>query len=135
MGFVDPFAKVADLLKDVLPVGDSVNQETVRNYLHVTAERIEQELGDERQPNLFEGSEEDWEQQPLPDGPPIERAVIIPDDGIVRGDAVGRDELLVRQRLHCLQGGVRLVRPSGARVEDCQARRWPRQAIGARGAG
>jgi hypothetical protein len=28
----------------------------------VTAERIEQELGDE-------GSEEDWEQQPLPDGP------------------------------------------------------------------
>jgi hypothetical protein len=64
-----PFAKVADLLKDVLPVGDSVNQETVRNHLHVTAERIEQELGDERQPNLFEGSEEDWEQQPLPDGP------------------------------------------------------------------
>ena len=64
-----PFAKVADLLKDVLPVGDSVNQETVRNHLHVTAERIEQELGDERQPNLFEGSEEDWEKQPLPDGP------------------------------------------------------------------
>ena len=64
-----PFAKVADLLKDVLPVDDSLNQETVRNHLHVTAERIEQELGDERQPNLFEGSEEDWEQQPLPDGP------------------------------------------------------------------
>jgi hypothetical protein len=64
-----PFAKVADLLKDVLPVGDSVNQETVRNHLHVRAERIEQELGDERQPNLFEGSEEDWEKQPLPDGP------------------------------------------------------------------
>ncbi len=64
-----PFAKVADLLKDVLPMDDSVNQETVRNHLHVTAERIEQELGDERQPNLFEGSEEDWEQQPLPDGP------------------------------------------------------------------
>jgi hypothetical protein len=64
-----PFAKVADLLKDVLPVGDSVNQETVRNHLYETAERIEQELGDERQPNLFEGSEEDWEKQPLPDGP------------------------------------------------------------------
>jgi hypothetical protein len=60
---------VADLLKDVLPVGDSVNQESVRIHLHVTAERIEQELGDERQQNLFEGSEEDWEQQPLPNGP------------------------------------------------------------------
>ena len=58
-----PFARVADLLKEVLPVGDSVNQETVRAHLYATAERIEQELGDERQLNLFEGSEEDWEQQ------------------------------------------------------------------------
>ena len=64
-----PFARVADLLKDVLPVGDSVNQETVRTHLYATAERIEQDLGDERQLNLFEGSDEDWEQQPLPDGP------------------------------------------------------------------
>lgn len=64
-----PFARVADLLKEVLPVGDSANQETVRKHLQGTAERIEQELGEERQLNLFEGSEEDWEQQPLPDGP------------------------------------------------------------------
>jgi hypothetical protein len=64
-----PFARVADLLKEVLPVEDSVNQETVRTHLYATAERIEQELGEERQLNLFEGTEEDWEQQPLPDGP------------------------------------------------------------------
>jgi hypothetical protein len=64
-----PFAKVADLLKEVLPVADSTNQETIRNHLHATAERIEGELGDERQMNLFEGSEEEWEQLPLPDGP------------------------------------------------------------------
>lgn len=64
-----PFARVADLLKDVLPVGDSLNQETVRNHLQATAARIEQELGEERQLNLFEGSEEEWEQQSLPDGP------------------------------------------------------------------
>jgi len=64
-----PFAKVEDLLKEVLPVADSVNAETVRAHLYATAERMEQELGDERQLNLFEGSEEDWEQQPLPDGP------------------------------------------------------------------
>jgi len=64
-----PFARVVDLLKDVLPVGDALNSETVRNHLQATGERLEQELGDERPPNLFEGSEEDWEQQPLPDGP------------------------------------------------------------------
>jgi hypothetical protein len=64
-----PFARVAELLKEVLPVEDSVNQESVRTHLYATAERIEQDLGEERQLNLFEGSEEDWEQQPLPDGP------------------------------------------------------------------
>ena len=64
-----PFARTADLLKEVLPVGDWMNQETVRTHLYETAERIEQELGEERQLNLLEGSEEDWEQQPLPDGP------------------------------------------------------------------
>jgi hypothetical protein len=69
LGLLIPFAKVVDLLKQVLPVGDSLNRETVRNHLQATAERIEQELGDERQLNLFEGSEEEWEQQPLPDGP------------------------------------------------------------------
>jgi hypothetical protein len=52
----------------VLPVGNA-NPQTIRNHLQVTAERLEQELGEERQLNLFEGSEEEWEQQPLPDGP------------------------------------------------------------------
>src|ERR1700726_2083383 len=44
-----PFARAADLLKEVLPVGDLVNAESVRNHLQLTAERIEQELGEERQ--------------------------------------------------------------------------------------
>jgi hypothetical protein len=64
-----PFAKVADLLKEVLPVGDSVRGETVRKHMQAMAERIEQELGEERQLNQYEGSENEWEQQPLPDGP------------------------------------------------------------------
>jgi hypothetical protein len=64
-----PFAKVADLLKEVLPVGDSVHGETVRKHMQAMAERIEQELGEERQLNQYEGSENEWEQQPLPDGP------------------------------------------------------------------
>jgi hypothetical protein len=48
------FAKVADLLKEVLPVGASTNHETVREHLQVTAERMEQELGEELQPNLYD---------------------------------------------------------------------------------
>jgi hypothetical protein len=64
-----PFAKVADLLREVLPIGNSANHESVRIHLQATAERIEQELGRERQLNEYEGSEDDWEQQPLPDGP------------------------------------------------------------------
>jgi hypothetical protein len=64
-----PFAKVADLLKEVLPVGDSVHGETVRKHMQAMAERIEQELGEERQLNQYESSENEWEQQPLPDGP------------------------------------------------------------------
>jgi len=64
-----PFAKVADLLMDVLPVTDSVNQESVCTHMQATAERIEQELGDERQLNEYDGSEDDWKQQSLPDGP------------------------------------------------------------------
>ena len=63
-----PFAKVADLLKEVLPVGESTNHESVREHLQATAERMEQELGEERSPHNFEGSKEEGEQA-LPDGP------------------------------------------------------------------
>jgi len=67
-GSLSPYAKVAELLKDVLPVGDALNQETVRTNLHATAERLEQELGEE-QLCLFDRTQVDWEQQGLPDGP------------------------------------------------------------------
>ena len=49
-----PFAKVADLLKEVLPVGESTNHETVREHLQATAQRMEEELGEERQANVSE---------------------------------------------------------------------------------
>src|SRR6202162_4164350 len=40
-----PFARVAELVEELLPGGGFVDQETVRNHLQLTAERIEQELG------------------------------------------------------------------------------------------
>ena len=63
-----PYAKVADLLKDVLPIAPTWNHETVRKHLHATATKMEQGLGEEKD-CLFEGTEDDWAAQPLPDGP------------------------------------------------------------------
>jgi hypothetical protein len=62
-----PYEKVADLLKEVLPVSGSTNQETVCEHLHAVAERMEAELGDERQPNRVKS--EEHPSLPLPDGP------------------------------------------------------------------
>src|ERR1700736_349959 len=87
-----PFARATDLLKEVLPVGDLVNAETVRNHLQLTAERIEQELGEERQLNQFEGSEQEWERQPLPDGP-----ITVGIDGQLSDDTIHRGVLFSGQ--------------------------------------
>jgi hypothetical protein len=63
-----PFEKVADLLKEVLPVGETTNHETVREHLQAVAERMEGELGEERKPREFEAPDTEVE-RPLPDGP------------------------------------------------------------------
>ena len=63
-----PFEKVADLMKEVLPVGETTNHETVREHLQAVAERMEKELGEERQPRSFSPLEAIAE-LPLPDGP------------------------------------------------------------------
>ena len=63
-----PFEKVVDLLKEVLPVAEATNSQTVREHLHAVAERIEQELGEERQLRDFAPVEAIAE-LPLPDGP------------------------------------------------------------------
>ncbi len=62
-----PYARVVDLLGEVLPVSKTLNPQTVSNHLHATAQRLEQRLGDEGA-CLFSGNETDWAAQPLPDG-------------------------------------------------------------------
>jgi hypothetical protein len=62
------YGGVARLLEDVLPVAYTQNGMTIRNHVLETAERIETDLGEEK-PMFFDGSEQDWEAQPLPDGP------------------------------------------------------------------
>ncbi len=62
-----PFAKVADLLREVLPA--NADNETVRRHVQATAERMEGELGEEHQLNLFDGEPLEQKEQALPDGP------------------------------------------------------------------
>ena len=75
-----PYAKVVDLLKEVLPVASTLNVETVRQHVQSTGTRMEETLGEERE-CLFSGTKEDWASQPLPDGP----MTVGIDGGMVRG--------------------------------------------------
>ncbi|MGI9306234.1 MAG: hypothetical protein ACR2P5_02915 [Gammaproteobacteria bacterium] len=59
---------MVELLKEVLPVSQTLSPETVRNHLHATATRLEQALGEEQE-CLFTGTEDEWAELPLPDGP------------------------------------------------------------------
>jgi len=56
------------LLQEVLPIGEKLNAQTVRQHLHRVAEKGEQALGDE-QFMFVEGCQRDWDGLPLPDGP------------------------------------------------------------------
>jgi hypothetical protein len=62
-----PFAKAAELLGEVLPI--NTNHETVRQHVQSIAQRMEEELGDERQFHLFDREPMEPQDQPPPDGP------------------------------------------------------------------
>ena len=62
-----PFERVSELLKEVLPIDKSTNHETIREHLHRIAERMESELGEERQPDKVRPKIST--KLPLPDGP------------------------------------------------------------------
>ena len=62
------FGAATNLLKDVLPIGERLNAETVRNHLHKAARRMEDELADE-QFSFIETCPRDRAAMPLPEGP------------------------------------------------------------------
>ena len=62
------FDTATGLLKNVLPIGERLNAETVRNHLHKTARRMEDELADE-QFSFIETCLDDRAAMPLPEGP------------------------------------------------------------------
>jgi len=61
------YGLTADLLRDVLPVNQSLNAATVRNHLHNVAKRLETEL--EGKPDHLSGCPRDWGKLPKPDKP------------------------------------------------------------------
>jgi len=67
-------------LEDVLPMDDPLNAFTIRRHVWETAERLEQELGEE-QDGFIEGCQRDWDALPAPDGP----LTVGIDAGYVRG--------------------------------------------------
>ena len=80
------FGVTVDLLKDVLPVGTTLNAATVRNHLHRVAARAEAELGDE-QFSFIEDTPSRRARLPLPDGP----IVVGVDGGYVRAREPDRE--------------------------------------------
>ncbi|NYZ14347.1 hypothetical protein HL658_17460 [Azospirillum sp. RWY-5-1] len=62
------YGLTADLLKEVLPIGTTVNASTIRNHLHKVARRCDADLGPERI-GFIEGCPADWKGLPIPEGP------------------------------------------------------------------
>jgi hypothetical protein len=62
------FELAAHLLKDTLPVAETVNAAGVRNHLHRVAERAEAAFGDERV-SFIEGCPREWAALPHPQPP------------------------------------------------------------------
>ena len=80
-----PFGITVELLRDVLPVGTTLNAETVRNHLQRVATRMEGALGGERT-SWIEDCPPDPARLPLPEGP----VVVGIDGGYVRARERGR---------------------------------------------
>ena len=58
----------ADLLNEILPLGRVLHATTVRRQVQATAQRLEDELGEERS-GFITGSPADWAELPRPDLP------------------------------------------------------------------
>ena len=62
------FGVTVDLLKDVLPIGTTLNAETVRNHLHRMAQRTDTEL-EEEQYAFINVTPDKLKRLPIPEGP------------------------------------------------------------------
>ena len=92
------FELAAHLLKDTLPVAETVNAAGVRNHLHRVAERAEAALGDEKV-SFIEGCPREWAALPHPQ-PPLTVGI----DGCYLCAAMGRQEGALRSDRRQING-------------------------------
>ncbi|CAM3798090.1 ISKra4 family transposase [Deinococcus saxicola] len=83
------YGATVDLLRDVLPMGKTLNAETVRKHVYQVAQRAEDALGAE-QAFFVEGCQQDWDALPMPDGP----LTVGIDGGFVRATGKGWFEVI-----------------------------------------
>lgn len=119
------YGLTANLLKDVLPVGESTNGATLRNHLHRVARRLEEDVA--KTPDHLDGCPREWAALPKP-GKPIVLGI---DGGYLRSwDEKNRHfEVVV---------GKSLARANNKRFgfvqsEDPQPRRRLRQVLNHQG--
>jgi hypothetical protein len=62
------YGLTVDILSEVLPIGDQLNTRSIRRQLSRSAERMEDELGEEEWA-FIEGCQRDWNELPRPDPP------------------------------------------------------------------
>jgi hypothetical protein len=74
------YGLTADLLQEVLPMDSPLHASTIREHVLTVAQRLEDELGDERW-SFVEGCQRDWNKLPAPDGP----LTVGIDGGYIRG--------------------------------------------------
>jgi len=98
------YGLTVDLLKDVLPVNEGLNAETVRHYLHKTAKRQDEHLKD--QPRYISGCQNQWAKLPKP-GQPLTVGI---DGGYVRDckDKKSNFEVIVAKSFSSTQAPKRL---------------------------
>jgi hypothetical protein len=60
------YGLTVDILSEILPIGDQLNTRSVRRQLAHSAERMENELGEE-QWEFVDGCQRDWNRLPRPD--------------------------------------------------------------------
>lgn len=69
MAVIDPLREGRRSVARGTPVDAGTNHETIRRHLQATAQRMEDELGDERPFGVFEDQSDEHDEQTPPDGP------------------------------------------------------------------
>ena len=92
------YGATVDLLRDVLPMGKTLNAETVRKHVHRVAQRAEDAMGKEKT-FFIDGCQQEWDALPMPNGP----LTVGIDGGFVRARGTGWFEIIAGKSILAFQ--------------------------------